>query len=31
MYETKKRQKKHNEILYLGKNKLDCIEMIEFN
>ena len=24
----KKRKKKHNKILYLGKNKLDCIEML---
>ena len=26
--ETKKRKKKHNKLLYLGKNKLDCIEML---
>ena len=24
----KKRKKKHNKLLYLGKNKLDCIEML---
>ena len=23
-----KREKKHNKILYLGKNKLDCIEIL---
>ena len=28
MYETKKRKKKPNKILYLGQNKLDCIEML---
>ena len=28
LYETKKRSKKHNKILYLSKNKLDCIEML---
>ena len=28
MYETKKKKKKHNKVLYLGKNKLDCIEML---
>ena len=28
LYETKKKKKKHNKILYLGKNKLDCIEML---
>ena len=28
LYETKKRKKKHNKVLYLGKNKLDCIEML---
>ena len=28
LYETKKRKKKHNKLLYLGKNKLDCIEML---
>ena len=26
--ETKKRKKKHNKVLYMGKNKLDCIEML---
>ena len=24
----KKRKKKHNKVLYLGKNKLDCIELL---
>ena len=24
----KKRKKKHDKVLYLGKNKLDCIEML---
>ena len=24
----KKRKKKHNKVLYLGKNKLDCLEML---
>ena len=24
----KKRDKKHNRLLYLGKNKLDCVEML---
>ena len=28
LYETKKRKKKHNKILYLAKNKLDCIQML---
>ena len=28
LYETKKRKKKHNKVLYLGKNKLDCIELL---
>ena len=28
MYEIKKRKKKHNKVLYLVKNKLDCIEML---
>ena len=28
MYETKKRKKKHNGLLYLAKNKLDCVEML---
>ena len=28
VYETKKRIKKHNKLLYLGKNKLDGIEML---
>ena len=28
LYETKKRNKSHNKVLYLGKNKLDCIEML---
>ena len=28
LYDTKKRKKKHNEILYLCKNKLDCVEML---
>ena len=28
LYETKKRKKRHNKALYLGKNKLDCIEML---
>ena len=28
MYETKKRKKKHNRLLYLAKNKLDCVEML---
>ena len=26
--ETKLRKKKHNRLLYLAKNKLDCIEMV---
>ena len=26
--ETKTRKKKHNKLLYLAKNKLDCVEMI---
>ena len=29
--ETKLRQKKHNKLLYFGKNKLDCIEMLISN
>ena len=29
--ETKLRQKKHNKLLYLAKNKLDCIEMLISN
>ena len=28
MYETKTRKKKHNRLLYLAKNKLDCVEML---
>ena len=28
LYETKKRKTKHNKLLYLDKNKLDCIEML---
>ena len=28
LYESKKRKKKHNKVVYLGKNKLDCIEML---
>ena len=28
LYETKKKKKKHNKLLYLGKNKLDYIEML---
>ena len=28
LYETKKGKKRHNKALYLGKNKLDCIEML---
>ena len=28
LYETKKRNKKHRKVLYLGKNKLDCIEAL---
>ena len=26
--ETKARKKKHNRLLYLAKNKLDCVEML---
>ena len=26
--ETKTRKKKHNKLLYLDKNKLDCVEML---
>ena len=26
--ETKSREKKHNRLLYLAKNKLDCVEML---
>ena len=29
--ETKLRKKKHNRLLYLCKNKLDCIEMLISN
>ena len=29
--ETKSRKKKHNRLLYLAKNKLDCIEMLVSN
>ena len=29
--ETKSRKKKHNRLLYLAKNKLDCIEMLISN
>ena len=29
--ETKLRKKKHNKLLYLSKNKLDCIEMLISN
>ena len=29
--ETKLRKKKHNKLLYLAKNKLDCIEMLITN
>ena len=29
--ETKLRKKKHNKLLYLPKNKLDCIEMLIIN
>ena len=29
--ETKTRKKKHNKLLYLGKNKLDCVEMLVSN
>ena len=28
LYETKKRKKKHNKIVILGKNKLECVEML---
>ena len=28
LYEAKKKKKKHNKIIYLGKNKLDCVEML---
>ena len=28
LYETKKREKRHNKLLYLAKNKLDCVEML---
>ena len=28
MKQKKAEKKKHNKILYLGKNKLDCIEML---
>ena len=28
LYETKKKNKNHNKLLYLAKNKLDCIEML---
>ena len=26
--ETNKRKKKHNKLLYLAKNKLDCVQML---
>ena len=29
--ETKLRKKKHNKLLYLAKNKLDCVEMLISN
>ena len=29
--ETKLRKKKHNKLLYLAKNKLDCVEMLFSN
>ena len=29
--ETKLRKKKHNSLLYLAKNKLDCVEMLNSN
>ena len=29
--ETKTRKKKHNRLLYLAKNKLDCVEMLISN
>ena len=29
--ETKSRKKKHNRLMYLAKNKLDCIEMLISN
>ena len=29
--ETKVKKKKHNRLLYLAKNKLDCIEMLISN
>ena len=29
--ETKLRKKKHNKLLYLAKNKLDCIELLVSN
>ena len=28
LYETKKRKKRHNKLLYLCKDQLDCIEML---
>ena len=28
MHETKIRKKKYNKLLYLTKNKLDCVEML---
>ena len=28
LYETKRKKKSHNKLLYLAKNKLDCIEML---
>ena len=31
LYETKTRKKKHNRLLCLGKNKLDCVEMLISN
>ena len=28
LHEAKIRKKKHNKLLYLAKNKLDCVEML---
>ena len=28
LHETQKKKEKHNKLLYLAKNKLDCIEML---
>ena len=28
LHETQKRKRRHNKLLYLGKNKLDCIEIL---